>query len=190
MHLLLVGVNLGGISRSNIGVIWNCRSMTLLAIHVKLIFLCIYHFMSRNFCTMSQRKKMVLWVTFKLALRMRRVVITQHLQQEPCSHCLTVCPLHMVGLTTVLENKAGPLVRDRQLLVRTSKFLNISLQIDVWISQNSDQDRQLFQLSLEHGKRHLIGHTFKFHITSRLFKMFHNIVNVKKESKILTDVWC
>ena len=50
----------------------------------------------------------------------------------------------------VLETKAGPSVRDRQLLVRTSNFLHISLQIDVWISQNSDQDQQLFQLSPEH----------------------------------------
>ena len=51
---------------------------------------------------------------------------------------------------SVLETKAGPSVRDRQLLVRTSNFLHISLQIDVWISQNFAQDRQLFQLSLEH----------------------------------------
>ena len=50
----------------------------------------------------------------------------------------------------VLETKAGPSVQDRQLLVRTSNFLHISLQINVWISQNSDQDQQLFQLSLEH----------------------------------------
>ena len=48
------------------------------------------------------------------------------------------------------EIKFSEEVRDRQLLVRTSNFLNISLQIDVWISQNSDQDRQLFQLSPEH----------------------------------------
>ena len=50
----------------------------------------------------------------------------------------------------VLETKAGPSVRDRQLLVKTSNFLHISLQIDVWISQNFAQDQQLFQLSLEH----------------------------------------
>ena len=50
----------------------------------------------------------------------------------------------------MLETKAGQSVRDRQLLVRTSNFLTIYLQIDVWISQNSDQDRQLFQLSPEH----------------------------------------
>ena len=52
----------------------------------------------------------------------------------------------------VLETKAGPSVRDRQLLVRTRNFLHISLQINVWISQNSDQDRQLFQLSPEHWR--------------------------------------
>ena len=51
---------------------------------------------------------------------------------------------------TMLETKASPSVRDRQLLVRTSNFLHISLQIDVWIYQNFDQDRQLFQLSPEH----------------------------------------
>ena len=63
--------------------------------------------------------------------------------------------LHQTGnkswpepMLTVLETKAGPSVWDRQLLVKTSKFLHISLQIDVWISQNSDRDRQLFQLSL------------------------------------------
>ena len=50
----------------------------------------------------------------------------------------------------VLETKASLSVWDRQLLVRTSNFLHISLQIDVWISQNFAQDRQLFQLSLEH----------------------------------------
>ena len=50
----------------------------------------------------------------------------------------------------VLETKAGPSVRDRQLLVRTRNFLHISLQINVWISQNYDQDRQLFQQSPEH----------------------------------------
>ena len=50
----------------------------------------------------------------------------------------------------VLETKAGPSVQDRQLLVKTSNFLHISLQINVWISQNSDQDPQLFQLSPEH----------------------------------------
>ena len=50
----------------------------------------------------------------------------------------------------VLETKAGPSVRDQQLLVRTSNFLHISLQNDVLISQNSDQDRQHFQLSPEH----------------------------------------
>ena len=54
----------------------------------------------------------------------------------------------------VLETKAGPSVRDWQLLVRTSNFLHISLQNDVWISQNSDQDRQLFQLSPEHCNYH------------------------------------
>ena len=53
-------------------------------------------------------------------------------------------------METVFETKAGPSVRDRQLLVRTSNFLHISLQINVWISQNSDQDRLLFQLSPEH----------------------------------------
>ena len=52
----------------------------------------------------------------------------------------------------VLETRAGPSVRDRQLLVRTRNFLHISLQINVWISQNPDQDRQLFQLSPEHWR--------------------------------------
>ena len=37
-------------------------------------------------------------------------------------------------MESVLETKAGPSVRDQQLLVKTSNFLNISLQIDVWIS--------------------------------------------------------
>ena len=55
----------------------------------------------------------------------------------------------------VLETKAGPSVRDRQLLVRTRNFLHIYLQINVWISQNSDQDRQLFQLSPEHCEKHV-----------------------------------
>ena len=32
---------------------------------------------------------------------------------------------------SVLETKAGPSVRDRQLLVRTRNFLHISLQINV-----------------------------------------------------------
>ena len=50
----------------------------------------------------------------------------------------------------VLETKAIPSVRDQQLLVKTRNFLHISLQINVWISQNSYQDRQLFQLSPEH----------------------------------------
>ena len=50
----------------------------------------------------------------------------------------------------VLETKAGQLVRDQELLVRTRNFLYISLQINVWISQNSDQDRQLFEPSFEH----------------------------------------
>ena len=49
---------------------------------------------------------------------------------------------------TVLETNAGPSVWDQQLLVRTSKFLHISLQINVWISQNSAQDWQLFSLAL------------------------------------------
>ena len=53
-------------------------------------------------------------------------------------------------LKTVLETKAGPLVRDPQLLVRTRNFLHISLHINAWNSQNSDQDQQLFQLSPEH----------------------------------------
>ena len=50
----------------------------------------------------------------------------------------------------MLDTKAGLSVRDQQLLVSTRNFLHISLQIHVWISQNSDQDRQLFQLSPEH----------------------------------------
>ena len=58
-----------------------------------------------------------------------------------------------ISSPTVLETKAGLSVRDRQLLVRTRNFLHISLQIDVGISQNSDQDRQLFQLSPEHWSR-------------------------------------
>ena len=41
-------------------------------------------------------------------------------------------------------------VRDWELLVRTRNFLHISLQINVWISPNSAQDRLLFQLSPEH----------------------------------------
>ena len=53
-------------------------------------------------------------------------------------------------LQSALETKAGPSVRDRQLLVRTRNFLHISLQINVSIAQNSDQDRQHFQLSPEH----------------------------------------
>ena len=53
------------------------------------------------------------------------------------------------GLSPVLETKVGPSVRDQQFLVRTSNFLHISLQINVWISQDPDQDRQLFQLSHE-----------------------------------------
>ena len=57
-----------------------------------------------------------------------------------------------VTRTAVLETKAGPSVRDWQLLVRTRNFLHISLQINVWISQNPDQDRQLFQLSPEHWR--------------------------------------
>ena len=63
---------------------------------------------------------------------------------------MACCPTDCPNGSAVLEIKAGPSVRDRQLLVRTSNFLHISLQIDVWISQKSDQDRQLFQLSLEH----------------------------------------
>ena len=71
----------------------------------------------------------------------------------------TWTPIHKITWTAecetaispaVLETKAGPLVWDRQLLVWTSNFLRISLQINVWISQNNDQDRQLFQLSPEH----------------------------------------
>ena len=50
----------------------------------------------------------------------------------------------------MLETKGSPSVRDRELLVKTSNILHISLQTNVWISQNSDQDRQLFQLSPEH----------------------------------------
>ena len=61
----------------------------------------------------------------------------------------------MCGFQPVLETKAGPSVRDQQLLVRTSNFLHISLQINVWISQNPDQDRQLFQLSHEHCFQHI-----------------------------------
>ena len=60
---------------------------------------------------------------------------------------------YLLVLRSVLETKAGPSVRDRQFLVRTRNFLHISLQINVWISQNSDQDRQLFQLSPEHWLR-------------------------------------
>ena len=49
-----------------------------------------------------------------------------------------------------LRTKASPSVWDWQFWVRTSNFLHISSQINVWISQNSEQDRQLFQLSPEH----------------------------------------
>ena len=54
----------------------------------------------------------------------------------------------------VFETKASPSVRYRQLLVRTRNFLHISLQINVWITRNSDQDRQLFQISPEHCSVH------------------------------------
>ena len=60
-----------------------------------------------------------------------------------------ICNVTTISYGAALETNVGPLVWDRQLLVRTSKFLHISLQINVWISQNSDQDRQLFQLSAE-----------------------------------------
>ena len=56
----------------------------------------------------------------------------------------------MYEFQPVLETKASLSVWDRQLLVRTRNFLHISLQINVLISQNSGQDRQLFQLSPEH----------------------------------------
>ena len=51
---------------------------------------------------------------------------------------------------SVVETKAGPSVRDQQLSVTASNFLHISLQINVYIFQNSDQDWQLLQLSPEH----------------------------------------
>ena len=89
-----------------------------------------------------------------------------HVQVPIIAWCwIGACPLHVwinaevmmhnntCQIRTVLETKAGPSVRDRQLLVRTRNFLHISLQINVWISQNSDQDRQLFQLSREHWIR-------------------------------------
>ena len=80
----------------------------------------------------------------------------------------------------VLETKAGPSVRDLQLLVRTRNFLHISLQINVWISQNSDQDQQLFQLSPEHWSRVTLkfdGWPWKtirhlFYVTSRFVHHF------------------
>ena len=49
----------------------------------------------------------------------------------------------------VLET-AGPSVCDQQLLVRTSNFVDVSLQIIVEMIKNSDQDWELFQLSSEH----------------------------------------
>ena len=61
--------------------------------------------------------------------------------------------LQMNATRPVLDIKAGPSVWHWQLLVRTFNFLHISLQINVWISQNSDQDQQLFQLSPEHCTR-------------------------------------
>ena len=79
---------------------------------------------------------------------MQNLEFSSHLQYGICVSDLRV--LTQEHIWPVLETKAGPSVRDRQLLVRTSNFINISLQIDVWISQNSDQDRQLFQLSPEH----------------------------------------
>ena len=39
-----------------------------------------------------------------------------------------------------LETKTGPSVRDQLLVVRTSNFLHFSLQINVRIFQNSNQD--------------------------------------------------
>ena len=45
---------------------------------------------------------------------------------------------------------AGPSVCDQQLLVRTSNFVDVSLQIIVEMIKNSDQDWELFQLSSEH----------------------------------------
>ena len=57
---------------------------------------------------------------------------------------------------SVLETKVGPSVRDRQLLVRTSNFLYISLQIDVWISQNFAQDPQFVSLALNTASYGLI----------------------------------
>ena len=74
-------------------------------------------------------------------------------------------PWKTIGHLSVLET-SSPSVRDRQFLVRTRNFLHISLQINVWISQNSDQDLQLIQLSPEHW--HL------FYATVKLFTSFHS----------------
>ena len=65
---------------------------------------------------------------------------------------------------SVLETKAGLSVRDRQLWVRTSNFLHISLQIDVWISQNSDQDTgNFFSLALNTG-HHPFSSEFEYFV--------------------------
>ena len=74
------------------------------------------------------------------------------IQQGGVTYVDQVCDhvaIHTMSFS-VIETKADLWVWDRQLLVRTSSFLHISLQIDVWISKNSDQDWQLFQLSPEH----------------------------------------
>ena len=71
----------------------------------------------------------------------------------------------------MLETKAGPAVWDRQILVRTSNFLHISLQIDVGISHNFDQERQLFQLSPEHCL-HLLFYDDQLHVF--YFQNFNN----------------
>ena len=43
----------------------------------------------------------------------------------------SISSIRRVNAASVLETKAGPSVRDQQLLARTRNFLHISLQINV-----------------------------------------------------------
>ena len=64
--------------------------------------------------------------------------------------CLLFLAFHNTEIVrAMLENKTGPSVQDQQLLVRTSNFLHISLQIIVSNFQNSDRDQHISHLSPE-----------------------------------------
>ena len=86
----------------------------------------------------------------------------------------------------VLETKAGPSVQDRQLLVKTSNFLHISLQINVWISQNSDQDPQLFQLSPEDCKA-LIHGLVQLKTFLGIDKEFNPMILLKRDKNYISS---